>query len=183
MQMPRVCAAWPGTHKAHRRTDSEPASRTSATRPSIPLRKSTGWLARNTFTREGIVPHGPPGSPAASALRRRPRRRAQRPRQWQSRSLRLPQTPPHPRNSSAASDNAARPERHVAKRTAATGEWRSGGRSPRRSREAPAPLSQLRFELVRPASAKLSRRSLKTAGDRFDQMEGSRSRTSGRCLT
>lgn len=35
----------------------------------------------------------------------------------------------------------------------------------------------LRFELVRPASAKLLRRSLKTAGDRFDHMEGSSSRT------
>ncbi len=35
----------------------------------------------------------------------------------------------------------------------------------------------LRLDLVRPASAKLTRRSLKTVGDRFDHMEGSSSRT------
>ncbi len=35
----------------------------------------------------------------------------------------------------------------------------------------------LGFELVRPTSTKLPRRSLKTVGDRFDHMEGSSSRT------
>ena len=37
----------------------DPASRTSARSPSGPLRKSTGWLARNTFTPAGIMPDAP----------------------------------------------------------------------------------------------------------------------------
>lgn len=41
----------------------------------------------------------------------------------------------------------------------------------------------LRLELVRPASAKLPRRSLETVGDRFDHMEGSSSRTRRRHRT
>lgn len=41
----------------------------------------------------------------------------------------------------------------------------------------------LRLELVRPASAKLARRPLKTVGDRFNHMEGSSSRTRSRHRT
>lgn len=85
--------------------------------------------------------------------------------------------PPHPRNASAASDNAARPEHHGARQTDATGECRSAGDR----RDARARLQRLchdlRFELARRASAKLPRPSLKTAGDRFDHMEGLSSRT------
>ena len=39
---------------------SDPASRTSA-RPSGPFLKSTGWLARNTFTPAGIMLDAPLG--------------------------------------------------------------------------------------------------------------------------
>ncbi len=35
------------------------ASRTSDSRLSCPLRKSTGWLARKSLTPEGIMPNAP----------------------------------------------------------------------------------------------------------------------------
>ncbi|SCB52310.1 hypothetical protein GA0061099_103032 [Bradyrhizobium yuanmingense] len=50
------------------------------------------------------------------------------------------------------------------------GECQFDGRSLIRPSRAPASLHNLRFELDRPASAKLPRRSLKTLGHRFDCM-------------
>lgn len=68
--------------------------------------------------------------------------------------LTLPQTPPHPRNSSAASDNAARPGHHGARRRLNT--------DPAGDREMAAPDSSA---------------SITTCALNFDHMDGSSSRT------